>query len=182
MSGVPARTRRRPARFVAALLGALACSSCGYHVSGHATLMPQTIKVIAVPAFKNNTPQHRLPVLLAADVTRELIARTHYTVVADPEIADAVLAGTVFNYVAYPTIFDPISGRATSAEVVVTMQLTLTDRHTGKVLFSRVGAEFRQQYEVAIDPQQYFDESSTAIQRVSRDVAQSVVTAILENF
>ncbi len=62
------------------------------------------------------------------------------------------------------------------------MQLTLTDRHTNKVLFSRVGAEFRERYEVALDPQQYFDESGTAIQRVSRDVAQSVVSAMLESF
>jgi hypothetical protein len=35
---------------------------------------------------------------------------------------------------------------------------------------------------VALDPQQYFDESSTAMQRLSKDVARSVVSAILENF
>jgi Lipopolysaccharide-assembly len=166
----------------AALLLALVLSSCGYHVAGHAAVMPQSIKTIAVPAFHNNTPQYKLPVLLTADVTRELISRTHYTIVADPELADAILTGTVANFSAFPTIFDPVSGRATSASVVVTMGLTLTDRHTGKVLFSRVGAEFRQRYEIAVDPQQYFDESGTAIQRVSRDVARSVVTAILENF
>ena len=62
------------------------------------------------------------------------------------------------------------------------LQLTLTDRHTGKVLFSRTGYEFRERYEVALDPQQYFDESSTAMQRLSKDAARSVVSAILENF
>jgi hypothetical protein len=121
-------------------------------------------------------------VLLAGDVTRELISRTSYKIVADPNQADAVLTGVVANFVNYPTIFDPISGRATGVQAIVTMSLTLTDRQTGKVLFSRPTAEFRERYEISTDPQQYFDETGTAIQRLSRDVARSIVTAILENF
>jgi hypothetical protein len=50
------------------------------------------------------------------------------------------------------------------------------------VLFTRPGAVFRERYEITTDPQTYFDESDTAMLRVSRDVARSVVTAILENF
>jgi len=164
------------------VLGAVVFSSCGYHISGHANLMPKTIKTIAVPAFANATTNHRLPVLLTSDVTRELISRTHYTVVTEPGAADATLTGVVARLDVYPIIFDPVSGRATSVQVVVNMQLTLTDRQTGNVLFSRKGAEFRERYEISVDPQQYFDESGTAIQRLSRDVARSLVTAILENF
>jgi hypothetical protein len=160
----------------------LTCQACGYHIAGHANLMPKSIKTIAVPAFNNNTTNHRIPVQLAADVTRELIARTRYTIVSDPTQADAVLTATVVNMVNYPTIFDPVSGRATGVQIVVTMQLILTDRQTGKAIFSRAGAEFRQSYEISTDPQQYFDESGTAIQRVSRDIARSIVSAILENF
>jgi hypothetical protein len=157
-------------------------ASCGYHVVGHTNVLPKTIKIVAVPEFGNNSTQHRLPVLLTADVVRELISRTRYNVIADPGMADAVLYGTVVNFASYPIIFDPVSGRATSVMAIVQMQLTLVDRHSGKTLFSRAGAEFRERYEVALDPQQYFDESGTAIQRLSRDVARSVVSAILENF
>ena len=157
-------------------------SACGYHVGGHTDLLPKTIKTIAVPAFGNMTPNHRLAVLLGADVTRELISRTRYSIVADPNQADATLTGVVANFVSYPTIFDPASGRATGVQAIVTLGITLTDRQTGKVIFSRPTAEFRQGYEISTDPQQYFDESGTAIQRLSRDVARSVVSAILENF
>lgn len=162
--------------FAAALCG------CGYHVSGHGDVMPHTMKIVALPALGNATSQPRLGTLLTADITRELISRTHYTVVSDPAQADGELTGTVTNFAAFPTILDPISGRATGVEVAVTVQLTLTDRHTGKVLYHVVGAEYRERYEVALDPQQYFDESSTAIERVSRDVARSVVSGILEGF
>ena len=62
------------------------------------------------------------------------------------------------------------------------VQLTLTERATGKVLFTRPNAEFRERYEITTDPQSYFDESDTALARLSQDVARSIVTAILENF
>jgi len=45
-----------------------------------------------------------------------------------------------------------------------------------------LGAEFRERYEISVDPAAYFDESGTAMQRVSRDVARSAVSAILEGF
>jgi hypothetical protein len=151
-------------------------------VVGQTNILPKTIKIVAVPEFGNGTTQYRAPVLLTADVVRELISRTKYTVIADPSMADATLIGAVTNYSAYPIVFDPISGRATSVQVVLVLQLSLTDRHSGKVLFSRSGYEFRERYEVALDPQQYFDENSTAMQRLSKDVARSVVSAILENF
>jgi hypothetical protein len=168
---------------VAVILAAFALlPACGYHVGGHTNLLPKTIKTIAVPAFANVTPNYRLPVLLTGDLTRELISRTKYNIIAEPSQADAILTGTVVNFVTYPTIFDPISGRATGVQAIVTLQLTLTDRATGTVLFSRPSAEFRERYEISTDPQQYFDESGTAIQRLSRDVARAAVTAILEKF
>ena len=168
-------------RFAAAVI-ALFTTACGYHVGGHADLMPKSIKTIAIPAFGNNTTRYKLPVLLAANLTREFNTRTRYRIVADPNAADAVLTGAIVNFANYPTIFDPASGRATGVQVVVNVRLTLTDRATGKVLFYRPAAEFRERYEITTDPQAYFDESDTALTRLSQDVARSIVTAILEDF
>jgi hypothetical protein len=120
--------------------------------------------------------------LLPEDIAREFLSRTHYVIVADPKQADAVLTGALTNMAAVPTTFDPVSGRATGIQAVVTLQLTLTNRATGAVLWRRPGADFRQQYEISIDPTKYFDESGPAMIRLSQDVARSVVTAILENF
>ena len=161
---------------------ALFTSACGYRVAGHSDLMPKTIQTIAIPAFGNRSVHQKLSQLISEDLTREFISRTRYAIVADPEKADALLQGSVIRYDSGPTIFDPVSGRATGAQIVVILQVSLTDRHTGKVLFSRPAYEFRERYEISIDPQAYFDESGTAIIRLSRDVARSVVTAILVNF
>jgi len=144
--------------------------------------MPKTVKTIAVQAFRNGTPRYQLARLLPADITREFITRTKYQIVDDPNVADAVLQGTLVNFAAFPTVVDPVSGRATSVQVIVNVDVALTERTTGKVLFSRPGLEFRERYQISTNPQQYFDESGTAIQRVSKDVSRTVVSAILENF
>ncbi len=170
---------RAAAALVLTLAGA---AGCGYHVAGHADLMPKNIKTIAIPAFTNITVRYKLAERLPADISRALITRTRYQVVADPRQADAVLAGAVTNFGSFPSVTDPVSGRATGVQVIVTLRLTLTDRATGKVLFSRPAMDVRERYEISVDPKAYFDESETAMTRLSRDVADSVVSAILENF
>ena len=181
---------RKPKTYLAAQYGFLCASaimlvlftSCGYHVAGHADLMPKSVKTIAVPAFGNPTTRFQIARMLPEDVAHEFISRTRYQIVADPTQADAVLRGVVNNYGAYPTVVDPVTGRATGVQVVVTLQITLTERATGKVLYQRNGYEFRERYTISINPQSYFDESGTAMERLSKDAARSIVTAILENF
>jgi hypothetical protein len=170
-----------PRGLVLAALAA-ATAGCGYHIAGRADLLPRDIKTIAIPSFANGTVRYKLARRASGDIAREFISRTRYAIVADPEQADAVLNGVLLNFNNYPTIADPTTGRATGVQVVATFQITLTDRHTGKVLFYRPSFEFRERYEISLDPQAYFDESDTAVERLSRDVARSVVTAILENF
>jgi RNase P/RNase MRP subunit p29 len=170
-------TRFAPA-FLAVVAAAL--TGCGYHVAGQGDLMPKSIRTVAVTPMPST--RYQLARVLPADITRELISRTKYKVIDDPNQADAVLSGRVLNFSNFQTLFDPATGRATSVEVIVSLQITLTERVGGKTLFTRPNMEVRERYQVSTNPQQYFDESGTAIQRLSKDVAQSVVSAILENF
>ena len=157
-------------------------ASCGYHVTGAVSVLPQNVKTIAIPTFKNATTHYRLSEVITAAVAREFISRTRYKIVADPDNADAVLSGSVVNAFAYPTTFDPQTGRAAGVQVVVFLALTLRDRVTNSVLLDRPHMEFRQVYEISVNPAVYFDESDIAMDRLSRDVAHTVVSAVLENF
>lgn len=161
---------------------AMASAGCGYHVAGKADLMPKTIHTIAVTSFSNNTVRYKLARELPADITREFIERTRYKVVTDPKQADAVLTGAVVNFFSYPIIADQASGRANAVQASAFLSLTLTERATGKVLYTRPSFEARERYEISADPQAYFDESGAGMARLSRDVARDVVTSILENF
>jgi hypothetical protein len=165
----------------AAAVLALSLAGCGYHVAGKANLMPKNVKTIAVAPWSNITVRYRLTDRLPAAITREFISRSHYRIVADPNQADAVLSGAVILYGAYPIVFDPSSGRASAIQVNVRMQISLTDRE-GKVLFSRPGVEYHERYEISVNPANYFDESDAALDRLARDVARTVVSAVLESF
>jgi hypothetical protein len=167
---------------VALSLCLVSLASCGYHVSGKADLLPKRIRTIAIPAFGNATTKYKLSEQLTSAVTREFISRTQYRIVADPNQAEAILTGAVINFYSYPTIFDPATGRASSVQATVILQIALTDRSNNAVLFTRPNFEVRERYEISVDRSAYFEESDPAMERLSRDVARSVVSAVLEKF
>jgi len=157
-------------------------AGCGYHVAGRADALPASLHTIAVPAFANLTIRYKLTDRLPAAIAREFLSRTRYQVVPDPGQADAVLDGAVVSYVSYPIIFDPASGRASSVQMNVILNVSLRERSSGAVLFSRSRMEFRERYEISVDQQAYFEESDPALDRLSRDVARTVVSAVVEKF
>jgi hypothetical protein len=157
-------------------------TGCGYHVAGKTDQIPATIKTIAIPAFSNNTIRFKLARELPTDITREFNSRTRYKVVTDPSGADAILTGSLVNFISYPIITDQATGRATAVQASAFIKITLTERATGKVLFARPLFEVRERYEISENPGTYFDESGAGMARLSKDVAHDVVTSILENF
>jgi outer membrane lipopolysaccharide assembly protein LptE/RlpB len=159
----------------------VALAGCGYHVGPQASLLPKTIHTIAIPQFGNNTVQYKLSSYMSEAITREFITRTRYTVVADPAQADATLYGSIVNYFSNATVSDPTTGRGSGAQLSVQVQIKLVAKD-GKVLFTRPNFGFLDRYEISVLPGQYIDESGATLQRVSRDLAKSVVSAVLENF
>ena len=168
-------------KYLLALLP-LALVSCGYRFAATDNVLPKTIHTVAIPAFTNLTTRYKLTDQLPEAISREFITRTRYRVVSEPNSADAVLRGTVINYSFYPTIFDPATFRAAFAELHVTLSVTLTERTTGKVLFTRPNFDVRETYQISPDATQYFEESDPALKRAGQQVARSIVSAVLQNF
>ena len=157
-------------------------SSCGYHVAGRGDLIPKEVRTIAVLPFTNATPRYKIEQYLTRAVHHELATRARFRVTPEEGEADATLRGAVTNIFITPVIFDPASGRATSIQVITQLQATLAERRTGKVLYQNQYFEARERYEVSVDPRAYFEESEVALERMSRSVARSLVSAILEKF
>ncbi len=160
----------------------LLAASCGYHTAGRGDLLPKTIHTIAITAFTNATTRYKLADQLPEAIAREFIARTRYRIVSNPQMADAVLEGTVLGYTSFPTVFDPATSRASAVEVHVTMSRNLEERATGKSLYNRPNYEVRERYQISVDPKAFFEESDAALARASEQTARQVVSSILENF
>lgn len=177
------------AALLAPLLAGIALSavSCGYRLAGQANRLPADLKVIAIPAFENRTTLMRLGQRLTSAVMEEFIQRTNYRVVGTPGSgqeagADAVLRGTVLTARSTPLIFDASTGRASAVQITITIQVELRHLRRQQVLFSNPRYIFREQYEVSSDLDSFFDERNPALERLARDFAATLVTAVLENF
>ncbi len=172
-----------PVTAILAILAIVAMpTGCGYHTAGHADRLPATLRVIAVPGFKNQTQTYRIEQILTRDVVREFIARTSYQVVnSASDSADATLKGTVVSTVAAPLTYDSQTGRASSEIVTITLKVSLVDR-SGRVLFENQNYTFRDVYQVSREIASFFDEETPALQRMSRDFARTLVSDILEAY
>jgi hypothetical protein len=167
---------------IALAVAALALAGCGYRVTGRGGTIPKNIQTVAIPAFQNATTRYRLPELLAGELTREFNTRTRYRVVENRNTADAVLEGSILQVNSNPTIFDPATGRASAVQINAQVQVTLRNRATGEILFTRPSVEIRDRYEISVDPGTYFDETGVALERLSRTAAHAIVSTILEDF
>jgi len=156
--------------------------ACGYHVAGTASRIPPDVKTIAVPAFKNLSSTFRIEQQLTSAVSRELLERTHFRILPNPADADAILKGTVKEVRARAITFDINTGRATSLQVQVTADVQLEDLHSHKILFANSNYVFREEYQVSESPSALFEEDKPALDRLSRDLARTLVTDLLENF
>ena len=165
-----------------AVSASLLLGGCGYHTAGHTGALPPTIHTIAIPAFVSQSRTFRIEQQLTDAVVREFDTRTQFRVVQDPhQDADAVLKGTVLSASTTPLAYDSLTGRAASALVTVSMQVTLTDRN-GKVVFQNPSYLFHDQYEITRDLNSFFEEESPAVDRLSRDFAHTLVANILEAY
>jgi outer membrane lipopolysaccharide assembly protein LptE/RlpB len=172
----------RRAAWCGALAFTVLLAACGYHVAGKGDLLPKDIHTIAITPFFNVTSRYKIEQYLTRSVSHEFLSRTRFKVVSDESQADAVLRGGVMNIYLTPIIFDPASNRASTIQAIAQLQVTLTDRKTGKVLYQNQNFEARQRYEISIDPKAYLEESEVGLQRLSESVARNLVSAILEQF
>jgi len=179
----PAKSRKsNKFRSLPVLLLVLLTTACGYHTAGHNVALPTNVQTIAIPAFVNQTQTYKIEQKLTAAVVREMVTRTHYHILNETsDSADATLRGTVVSTSTSPLTYDSQTGRASSALVVLTARVTLTDRN-GKVLYENPSYLFREEYQVSRELSSFFEEDSPALERLSREFARTLVSNVLEGF
>jgi len=165
----------------------LSVSGCGYALAGRGSFLPTYIRTVGIPQFENRTTFFRVEQVLTEKVRTEFIGRGKYTIRPDATGAEAVLTGEIISISAQPVGFNE-QQLASRYLFVVLMRMKFTDARTSEVLWSDDALTFRSEYElstrsnVAIEGAGFLDQEATAFDRISSDIARSVVTAILEAF
>jgi outer membrane lipopolysaccharide assembly protein LptE/RlpB len=184
-SASPRSFGRFTATITPALLAsaALLLSGCGYHGAGAAVHLPKTVHLVDVPTFRNHTNAYHVEINMTQAVLKELTSRTPYHVESteDPGDADATIHGDITSFIVYPLTYDSTTNQSSSFLVTVAARVTVVDKDN-RVIYQNNSYVFRQQYETTQDLVSFIQEDSAAVQRLSRDFAQNLVSDILESF
>lgn len=162
-------------------------SGCGYSLAGRGNFLPDYIAVIAVPTFENHSDQVAIEEVFTRKVVDEFTSRGRYKIQADVAGADAVLAGVVLSFTSAPSVLeggaDDLSGnQASTYTVIVRAQVEFKDLVQDNVLWQSSSFQFRDDYEIGEDPDEFFDQQGLTVQRMAEEFAKSLVSSILEAF
>jgi hypothetical protein len=174
--------RNKPAGAAVLCVAWLSAVGCGYHVAGRTSALPSTWTTIAVPAFTNKTSYYRIEQIFAEATIHELLARTKYRVVQDPNAADGVLHGEITKLETAPLLFNQQTEQVTTVLVTVHAKILLVDRQTKKTLYENDDVVLRDEYQISSDVKAFFQEENPAVRRMAADFASRAVADILENF
>jgi len=179
------RKCQRMFRFILAASLALSCAltGCGYHSVNSAVHLPATVHTLAVPTFANHTQSFHTEVSFTNAVIREFTSRTPYRVIATdkPDAGDAVVEGAVNSFQVIPLTYNIQTGQSSSYLITIGASVKVLDRDK-RVLYENKTYSFRQQYQTTQDLVSFIQEDPAAVQRLSRDFAQALVSDILESF
>jgi outer membrane lipopolysaccharide assembly protein LptE/RlpB len=161
----------------------LALTGCGYHTVGSGAHLPANVHTLAVPTFQNSTQSYHTETAFTQAVIREFTNRTPYSIANSekPGTVDATVHGTVTRFDIIPLTYNSKTGQSSSFLITIDAQVSVIDRDN-RVLYQNKGYEFRQQYQTSMDLTSFIQEDPAAVQRLSRDFAQALVSDILEAF
>jgi outer membrane lipopolysaccharide assembly protein LptE/RlpB len=164
-----------------AMMGLPLLLGCGYHQVGSAVRLPADVHTLAVPIFHSKVQGFRTEAVFTQAVVRELNARTRYRVLTATDTGDAVMHGTILTETIAPLTYDSSSGQTSSYLISVTAQVSIVG-DGGKVLYRNDSFAWHEQFQSTQDLSGSVQEDPAAIQRMSRDFAEALVSDLLESF
>ena len=165
---------------------AFVISGCGYALAGRTNSLPEHIIRIGIPAFENQSSTSELDRLVTEAVRAEFQTRRRYQVVPETTGVDAVLKGTIRS-VAINNIGFTAAQQASRIAIAVVASAEFKDLKDNKVLWTNDSFRHQSDYDVtsstgANDLASIFTQDRNALLRISRELAVSLVTQILDNF
>ena len=177
---------RRTSVVTALVIAAALNAGCGYALAGRGSFLPEYIRVVGIPPLENRTT-FQVDQLITERIRTEFIGRGKYTVVPTETGTQAVLTGAITSVTVQPVGFTE-EQFASRYLFTLTMSVAFTDATTNEVLWSNDALTFRGEYDlqtrsnVALEGAAFSDRERQSMERISTDVARTVVTAILEAF
>ena len=166
-------------RFLFITLAAILTAGCGYHLVGYGSSLPNHIKTIAIPTFKNSSIEPNIHRDVTDSIRRAFISDGRLKLI-DARRADLIIKGTLIKYQLQPVSF---STQDTVDEYIIRLgvQIEAYDRIKKKLLFKQ---EFNPQWDYRVTSSVVDSESArnTALIQSYNDLADQLVSIIIDQF
>lgn len=150
-----------------------AAPGCGYRLG---SLLPASMKTVAVPNFKNHTNEPALEITVTNGVIERFQVDGTLEVVPEEE-ADTLLIGEIIDYKREGLRLSSTDDTTTEFRLTIAVRLTFKDLKTGKTLW----VADRVEGEAAFPPGNNGPEAErAAIPRVVEDLAEDVVSKVVD--
>lgn len=165
-------------RLLAVTLAAgLLASGCGYSLRGN---LPKHLQTVAVPVFQNRTLVPAVENFMTTAVLNAFMTNGRLRVVGVNE-ADAILDGEITSYSLQAISYDA-AANVTQYRLTLTLNLAFRDVRQNRVLLQRRGYSDRVDFAIPGTVAETIAAAETALQRVSTEIARTVVSFVIEQF
>lgn len=172
-----AETRRRAGRGLGLVLGAVLLAGCGYSTRGS---LPDHIKTVAVPIFKNRTLEPGVESAITSGVVNAFSSGGRVKMVPLDE-ADAILQGEVVGYSLDGLSFDTnVNVRAYRLRVVLNVEFR--DVRRSAMLWRQEGLSKTSDFQVAGQVSDTIARGQGAVQQAAAEIGRKVVNLAVDRF
>jgi hypothetical protein len=152
-------------------------TGCGYSTKGS---LPNHIKSVAVPTFKNRTQEPAVESTITAAVINAFVTSGKLQVVP-ADRADSILEGEVTGYdIVSVAVDNRINVR--QYRLVVTLNLQFRDVRQGGMLFRQEGLQERADFTVPFAVSSTINREEGAVRAAAVDIGRRVVNLVVDRF
>ena len=177
--------------FLLILLTSVFLSGCGYHFREAGEPVGIDLESIAIPMITSSSSETGFEADFTGVIRREFINNSRIPVVSEQE-ADAVLTGRIYEIsttaVTYDISEQNISGRTVSYETTgsrrlkIKLDVKLTDRNTGKIIWHDGEMSEDARFEVGADPLANRYNQQKALKEIAGLMAEKIYLKTLDRF
>jgi hypothetical protein len=164
---------------------------CGYQFRATGEPLGTKIESIAIPLIESTSSIIGFEAEFTRFIREEFISFGRVSLVSK-ETAQVVLTGRIHDIKTEPLIFDiqqqVVSGVLTTDEITsrrrlkIRLDMKLTERATGRILWQDKHMEDRASFEVDADPLVTRFNQSRALERIARELARRIFLKTMERF
>ena len=157
--------------------------SCGYRVRSSIGRLPEDMKSIGIPTFKNLTNEFKIEQVITSALLKEFTTSTTGRVDSSNSGVDLVLLGEIRSLDALPVIYRTQNvGEKTfgsAFQITLRVSVKLIRQRDSTVIWRNDDFVFRERYILNTNVRDFFSEENPALERLAKNFSSGLASAIL---